>query len=484
MNAYEDELNRYHRLAQMGRIGWWEADFSTREYLCSDFVRDLLGLDSNRISFSAFREMIREDFRESMVEELPVVEHRNVGYEHVFPLETPNGDTIWVMVRMGKKETDDEGVQKAFGTMQQVEAPEQKEILFKNIFDNIPVGVEIYDAHARLIDLNDKDMEMFGVENKHEMLGIDLLHNPNLSDELERRIAEEDEVNARQDYFFDRTRGYYISHRKGYINLITKIRKLYDANGRLAGYVMINFDNTEQVLIEQQLIEAKEKAETADRLKSTFLANMSHEIRTPLNAIVGFSGLMASTECHEERLEYQHIIEQNNAQLLQLITDILDLSKIESGTFVFHHQEFDLLQLCDDLVRSMKLKAQPGVTLQLAPGLSSCVITSDRTRTGQILANFVTNAIKFTPNGSIRVGYEVSADENHVRLYVTDTGIGIDADHLPSVFDRFVKLNNFAVGTGLGLSICKSIIEQLGGEIGAESEPNKGSTFWITLPLL
>ena len=403
MNAYEDELNRYHRLAQMGRIGWWEADFSTREYLCSDFVRDLLGLDSNRISFSAFREMIREDFRESMVEELPVVEHRNVGYEHVFPLETPNGDTIWVMVRMGKKETDNEGVQKAFGTMQQVEAPEQKEILFKNIFDNIPVGVEIYDAHARLIDLNDKDMEMFGVENKHEMLGIDLLHNPNLSDELERRIAEEDEVNARQDYFFDRTRGYYISHRKGYINLITKIRKLYDANGRLAGYVMINFDNTEQVLIEQQLIEAKEKAETADRLKSTFLANMSHEIRTPLNAIVGFSGLLASTECHEERLEYQHIIEQNNAQLLQLITDILDLSKIESGTFVFHHQEFDLLQLCDDLVRSMKLKAQPGVTLQLAPGLSSCVITSDRTRTGQILANFVTNAIKFTPNGSIRV---------------------------------------------------------------------------------
>ena len=483
MNAYEDELKRFRQLSQMGRIGWWEANFSTREYLCSDFVRDLLGLDSERISFSDFREMIREDFRESMIAELPVIEHRNVGYEHVFPLDTLNGDTVWIMVRMGMKETDDDGVQKAFGTMQQVEAPEQKEILFKNIFDNIPVGVEIYDAHAHLIDLNNKDMEMFGVKNKHEMLGIDLLHNPNLSDELERQIAEEDEVNARQDYFFDRTRGYYISHRKGYINLITKIRKLYDANGRLTGYVMINFDNTEQVLIEQQLIEAKEKAETADRLKSTFLANMSHEIRTPLNAIVGFSGLLASTECHEERLEYQHIIEQNNAQLLQLITDILDLSKIESGTFVFHHQEFDLLQLCDNLVRSMKLKPHPGVSLQLASGLSSCIITSDRTRIEQILANFVTNAIKFTPNGSICVGYEIASDETHVRLYVTDTGIGIEADQLPTVFDRFVKLNNFAVGTGLGLSICKSIIEQLGGKIGAESELNKGSTFWITIPL-
>ena len=231
---------------------------------------------------------------------------------------------------------------------------------------------------------------------------------------------------------------------------------------------------------EKELILARDKAEMMDRLKSAFLANMSHEIRTPLNAIVGFSDLLVDTENIEERREYIQIVKENNDLLLQLISDILDLSKIEAGTFEFTNGDVDVNMLCEDIVRSMQMKVKENVELMFDPHLAECRIISDRNRLHQVISNFVNNAIKFTSEGSIRVGYKQKGEE--LEFYVQDTGVGIDVESQAHIFERFVKLNSFVHGTGLGLSICQSIVEQMGGKIGVESEPGKGSRFWFSLP--
>ena len=496
-------------------------------------------------------------------------------------------------------------------------ALDHSEKLFKNIFANIPAGVEIYDKDGFLVDINNKDMEIFGVRDKQDVIGVNLFENPNVSAQLAERIQTEDMVDFRLNYAFDRTEGYYSTSKqpKDVIHLYTKVSKVYDSKGNFTGYAMINIDNTERIdamsricdfenffllisdyakvgyaklnlldrkgyaikqwyknmgedentqladvvgiyskmypsdrrrmleffckarvgeakhfqgemrierpgekgkwnwvrtnvvvnlfepengqieLIgvnyditelketEAMLIEAKEKAETADRLKSAFLANMSHEIRTPLNAIVGFSSLMGETGDMEEKRQYMAIIEENNDLLLQLISDILDLSKIEAGTFDFVEKELDVNVLCEDIVRFMKMKAKPGVEVLFDRHLPECRIVSDRNRLNQVIANFVNNAIKFTTAGSIRVGYN-KVDETHLRFYVADTGLGIEPEMQAQIFDRFIKLNTFVHGTGLGLSISKSIIEQLGGTIGVDSEPGKGSCFWFVLPIV
>lgn len=502
-------------------------------------------------------------------------------------------------------------------SVQTHQALDHSEKLFKNIFANIPAGVEIYDKDGFLVDINNKDMEIFGVRDKQDVIGVNLFENPNVSAQLAERIQTEDMVDFRLNYAFDQTEGYYSTSKqpKDVIHLYTKVSKVYDSKGNFTGYAMINIDNTERIdamsricdfenffllisdyakvgyaklnlldrkgyaikqwyknmgedentqladvvgiyskmypsdrrrmleffckarvgeakhfqgemrierpgekgkwnwvrtnvvvnlfepengqieLIgvnyditelketEAMLIEAKEKAETADRLKSAFLANMSHEIRTPLNAIVGFSSLMGETEDMEEKRQYMAIIEENNDLLLQLISDILDLSKIEAGTFDFVEKELDVNVLCEDIVRFMKMKAKPGVEVLFDRHLPECRIVSDRNRLNQVIANFVNNAIKFTTAGSIRVGYD-KVDEAHLRFYVTDTGLGIEPEMQAQIFDRFIKLNTFVHGTGLGLSISKSIIEQLGGTIGVDSEPGKGSCFWFVLPIV
>ena len=502
-------------------------------------------------------------------------------------------------------------------SVQTHQALDHSEKLFKNIFANIPAGVEIYDKDGFLVDINNKDMEIFGVRDKQDVIGVNLFENPNVSAQLAERIQTEDMVDFRLNYAFDRTEGYYSTSKqpKDVIHLYTKVSKVYDSKGNFTGYAMINIDNTERIdamsricdfenffllisdyakvgyaklnlldrkgyaikqwyknmgedentqladvvgiyskmypsdrrrmldffskarvgeakhfqgemrierpgekgkwnwvrtnvvvnlfepengqieLIgvnyditelketEAMLIEAKEKAETADRLKSAFLANMSHEIRTPLNAIVGFSSLMGETGDIEEKRQYMAIIEENNDLLLQLISDILDLSKIEAGTFDFVEKELDVNMLCEDIVRFMKMKAKPGVEVLFDRHLPECRIVSDRNRLNQVIANFVNNAIKFTTAGSIRVGYN-KVDETHLRFYVADTGLGIEPEMQAQIFDRFIKLNTFVHGTGLGLSISKSIIEQLGGTIGVDSEPGKGSCFWFVLPIV
>ena len=243
----------------------------------------------------------------------------------------------------------------------------------------------------------------------------------------------------------------------------------------------IEWDITEMERMKRELLVAKEKAETSDQLKSAFLANMSHEIRTPLNAIVGFSSMLQEADNPEEKLQYVTIIEENNKRLLQLISDILDLSKIEAGTFDFTFEKVNAKRLCNELYQAMQMRTSPQVELRLSPDLPDLQLTSDKSRLYQVLSNFVVNALKFTSEGSITISYQIKGKE--AKFSVEDTGIGIEPEKQTAVFNRFVKLNNFIPGTGLGLSICQSIITQLGGKIGVDSEPGKGSCFWFTHPL-
>ena len=231
-----------------------------------------------------------------------------------------------------------------------------------------------------------------------------------------------------------------------------------------------------------RLSEAVEKAEQANQLKSAFLANMSHEIRTPLNAIVGFSNMLPHTEDPVEMREYADIIETNTDLLLQLINDILDLSKIEAGTFDFYPSSIDVNQTMEEIEQSMRLRLKNSdVTLAFTERLPGCLFYIDKNRLIQLLANFVNNAIKFTQTGTICMGYRMT-DTDTIYFYVSDTGCGMSNEQCEHVFERFVKYNPFIQGTGLGLSICRTIVERLGGKIGVDSEEGKGSTFWFTLP--
>ena len=519
--------------------------------------------------------------------------------------------THWVIYSPGKDEIVGLFLDST-GSVQANRALDRSEKLFQNIFANIPAGVEIYDKDGYLIDLNNKDLEIFGVVNKSDVIGVNFFENPNVPQGIRDRVRNEDLVDFRLNYSFEQAEGYYETNRSNAIELYSKVSKLYDNEGNFSGYILISIDNTERIdamnrirdfenfflmisdyakvgyaklnllnrkgyaikqwyknlgeeedtlldevvgvythmhpedrkrfldfydevrdgkrrhfqgemrirrpgtknewnwvssnvmvtnykpeeneieiiginyditelkETEAELIQARDKAEMMDRLKSAFLANMSHEIRTPLNAIVGFSDLLVETEELAERQEYIKIVRENNDLLLQLISDILDLSKIEAGTFEFTSGDVDVNLLCEDIVRSMGMKAKGEVELVLDNHLPVCHVISDRNRIHQVISNFVNNAMKFTSEGSIHVGYKLKDGE--LEFYVEDTGIGIEKEQLPHIFERFVKLNSFVHGTGLGLSICQSIVEQLGGRIGVDSEKGKGSRFWFTIP--
>ena len=250
-----------------------------------------------------------------------------------------------------------------------------------------------------------------------------------------------------------------------------------DEKGNVSVITFVERDITEDFKYQQNLISAKNKAEEADKLKSTFLANMSHEIRTPLNAIVGFSELLSDTTEPEEKNTYKQLIETNSEILLKLIGDILDLSKIEAGSIDINRRRINITQLCDELYQSFKQRlTNSGVTLRLVNPYARCIAEFDKHRFIQIFTNFITNAIKYTPEGEITMGYECTPRQ--IRIFVKDTGIGIPEEKKSRIFSRFEKLDNFAQGTGLGLSICKAIADETGGEIGFESRENEGSEFW------
>ena len=247
---------------------------------------------------------------------------------------------------------------------------------------------------------------------------------------------------------------------------------------------LLRFENiTEKLKMDKMLQEAKEKAEESNRLKSAFLANMSHEIRTPLNAIVGFSEMVCQTEEEEERKEFVKIISSNNILLLQLIDDILDLSKIEAGTMDFTFAQTDINELMEGICRQMQEKnSSPDIQILFTEKADQCMMYTDRIRLSQVIINFTNNALKFTPKGSIEMGYRIEEAKDEIYFYVKDTGIGIPADKIDKVFERFVKLNSFIKGTGLGLAICRVIVERLGGVIGVESKEGEGSRFWFRIP--
>lgn len=237
---------------------------------------------------------------------------------------------------------------------------------------------------------------------------------------------------------------------------------------------------SKEVEHEQELIRLRNLAEESNRLKSTFLANMSHEIRTPLNAIVGFSKLIPTAETQEEADEFNRIITVNNDLLLQLINDILDLSKIEAGQMEFSDQEIDFVTMLSDIYQSYQNRIKEGITFEREIPDGQLNIFADKNRISQVITNFLNNAIKFTQKGNITLGYSHLGKE--IRVFVRDTGIGITKENQAKIFDRFTKLNSHVQGTGLGLSISQTIIERYQGKIGVDSEEGKGSEFWFTLP--
>ena len=798
------DYEKYVQIAQMAKMGWWESDLKNKEYICSDFIVDLLGLESNRISFTEFHQRIREDHRLRLKNEYMSLSYLET-YEQMFPIRAKDGE-IWVYSKINFQKPDKEGYRNMTGFLQYIDRPidttngnidffqvsnllyqqtnisysllaflqcddvaqvvnktlgdllhqflgdriyifeinrkeqrqdctyevtaegiskeqeflsnipwdpstwwnhqiaerraiilntlddmpeeaaeyrqtlemqdikslmvvpliskeevwgymgidmvrtqrswsnvdyqcfsslaniisicielrnpelqakearlalDNSEKILRNIYKSLPAGVELYDKDGYLVDINDKELEIFGLSDKHEALGVNLFDNPNIPLEVKERLRAKEDVNFSINYDFSKINQYVDSRRNGIINLTTKVTALYDSQNRFINYLFINIDTTEttnaytkiqefenlflligdyakvgfahfnvltrdgyaqdtwyrnlgekegtpmpQVIgvythvvpedqavlknfvrevkegkatslrkevrvcrengkytwtsinvmvrdyrpqdgiiemlcinyditplkeTEQKLIIARDKAEELDRLKSAFLANMSHEIRTPLNAIVGFSSLLAETDSRSERQEYIKIVQENNELLLQLISDILDLSKIEAGTFNFVYTNVDVNETCAEIIKSMSMKVSKGVELIFEEPLPECYLYTDKNRFTQVISNFINNALKFTQQGCITLGYK-QVSHQKIKFYVRDTGMGIPEEKQKSIFERFVKLNTFVQGTGLGLSICKSIVSQMGGEIGVDSTEGVGSCFWFTHP--
>ena len=773
------DYEKYVQIAQMAKMGWWESDLKNKEYICSDFIVDLLGLESNRISFTEFHQRIREDHRLRLKNEYMSLSYLET-YEQMFPIRAKDGE-IWVYSKINFQKPDKEGYRNMTGFLQYIDRPidttnenidffqvsnllyqqtnisysllaflqcddvtqvvnktlgdllnqflgdriyifeinrkeqrqdctyevtaegiskeqeflsnipwdpstwwnhqiaerraiilntlddmpeeaaeyrqtlemqdikslmvvpliskeevwgymgidmvrtqrswsnvdyqcfsslaniisicielrkselqakedrlalDNSEKILRNIYKNLPAGVELYDKDGYLVDINDKELEIFGLSDKNEALGVNLFDNPNIPLEVKERLRAKEDVNFSINYDFSKINQYVDSRRNGIINLTTKVTALYDSQNQFINYLFINIDTTEttnaytkiqefenlflligdyakvgfahfnvltrdgyaqdtwyrnlgekegtpmpQVIgvyahvvpedqavlknfvgevktgkatslrkevrvcrengkytwtsinvmvrdyrpqdgiiemlcinyditplkeTEQKLIIARDKAEELDRLKSAFLANMSHEIRTPLNAIVGFSSLLAETDSRNERQEYIKIVQENNELLLQLISDILDLSKIEAGTFNFVYTNVDVNETCAEIIKSMSMKVSKGVELIFEEPFPECYLYTDKNRFTQVISNFINNALKFTQQGCITLGYE-QVSHQKIKFYVRDTGMGIPEEKQKSIFERFVKLNTFVQGTGLGLSICKAL---------------------------
>lgn len=351
-------------------------------------------------------------------------------------------------------------------------------ILMNTILSNIFVVIAVKDVFDsfKYIYFNQAAEDFMGAKSS-EVLGktdFDLFSDPRRAHEI--RTEDYSTINH------GRIHKSVVEYEKpnGEIRIVNIIRLLITNPDPGASPLLLAmlWDITEQRQNELDLIKAQE----ADKMKNAFIANMSHEIRTPLNAIVGFSRLITETDNASEQQEYLTIINNNSDLLLQLINDILDFAKIESGTLNYNLSWVDLKDVCQEVYISQSLKMTSDVAL-LYNGdmLPSVRLRTDTQRIEQVLLNLLSNAIKCTNQGFVSLSYEVEGD--FVRVSVTDTGIGIDKEKQASVFERFVKLDDFRQGTGLGLSICKMIIEKLGGEIGLRSELGKGSTFWFTLPL-
>lgn len=614
MEDIQTQLDQCKLLLDRAEVGLWEADFVQRSYICSDYLMSIFGKKGNNLSFFEFYYIIREDFRDLITTDFLSIQSVDTN-EQIFPIITPTGEK-WVRSRLCERKLNNGVCVKALGILQilpNFKLKEEKiskmidhnEMIFRKLYVNLPVGVELYDRDGYLIDLNAKDMEIFGIRSKKDVLGVNIFSNPIMPKDVIKKLKENKSVNFRLNYSFKKADDYYNTSKVGELDIVTKASILYDQRGEPSSYLLINLDNTEKMIAYNRISEfenvftlvsvyakvgyalydlytfegyaikqwyenmgekdgtplsqiigiysyihpndagyinsffeevkqgkahhfrrevrvksgdgwkwicanitrnpqsvdpnkpemicinyditelkdsqlKRERAEELDRLKSAFLANMSHEIRTPLNAIVGFSQLLAETDDPEERHEFVEIIDSNNRMLLQLISDILDLAKIESGTMDFKFADMSIKEVINEIVTSFRIKMPDNVALIAPKDSPECQIYSDRMRLTQVISNFLNNAIKYTSEGCITLAYEIIGDE--IKFSVTDTGDGMSQEIQAHIFDRFYKGNTFKQGTGLGLSICETIVNRLGGRIGVNSELGKGSTFWFTHP--
>ena len=614
MEDIQTQLDQCKLLLDRAEVGLWEADFVQRSYICSDYLMSIFGKKGNNLSFFEFYYIIREDFRDLITTDFLSIQSVDT-YEQIFPIITPTGEK-WVRSRLCERKLNNGVCVKALGILQilpNFKLKEEKitkmidhnEMIFRKLYVNLPVGVELYDRDGYLIDLNAKDMEIFGIRSKKDVLGVNIFSNPIMPKDVIKKLKENKSVNFRLNYSFKKVDDYYNTSKVGEMDIVTKASILYDQRGEPSSYLLINLDNTEKMIAYNRISEfenvftlvsvyakvgyalydlytfegyaikqwyenmgekdgtplsqiigiysyihpndagyinsffeevkqgkahhfrrevrvksgdgwkwicanitrnpqsvdpnkpemicinyditelkdsqlKRERAEELDRLKSAFLANMSHEIRTPLNAIVGFSQLLAETDDPEERHEFVEIIDSNNRMLLQLISDILDLAKIESGTMDFKFADMNVKEVINEIVTSFRIKMPDNVALIAPQDSPECQIYSDRMRLTQVISNFLNNAIKYTSEGCITLAYEIIGDE--IKFSVTDTGDGMSQEIQAHIFDRFYKGNTFKQGTGLGLSICETIVNRLGGRIGVNSELGKGSTFLFTHP--
>lgn len=600
-------------------MGWWEANLATECYTCSEYISEILNLDeTGTISFEDFnKRILNEEQGPTTVRSFDVQSMSEV----VYLLKTQKG-SVWMRSKICFREVDDKGNTIVYGIAEMQDGPDtaiacqalqRSERLLHNIYKNLPVGIELYNKEGVLVDLNDKELDLFHVDSKEELLGINIFENPVFPEEMKERLRNNEDADFTFRYDFSKLGEYYSNNKaEGTIDLVTKVTTLYDENHNPVNYLLINADKTETTVaynkiqefeeffeligdyakvgyahfnilskqghaqkswyknigeesgtplseiigtyksfhpddrdlilqffeevqkgnadklshkirvfrengectwthvnlfvrkyapqdkvielisinyditdlkqIEEMLVNERDRAEASDRLKSAFLANMSHEIRTPLNAIVGFASMLVEEDDKKERQGYIEIMQENTELLLQLISDILDLSKIEAGTLDFNMGYLNIKDFCEDILRGYEIKEDKPVPVLLASNLPDYRIYTDKKRLMQVVTNFINNALKFTSEGQITLEYHFKEDTNEIEFSVTDTGIGIAPDAVGQVFDRFVKLNTFSKGTGLGLSICRSIIEHLGGTIGLESEVGVGSRFWFTHP--
>lgn len=616
MNRLQD-FTFFSQLMANANMGWWKANLSTANYECSDFILELLGLDKTGvISFEDFnKRILKEEQRPTTVHSFGV--HQRP--EAVYLLDTVKG-AVWMRSKICFQETDEDGNEIVYGIAEVQDAPDMasayqalqhSERLLYNIFKHLPIGIELYNMDGVLIDLNDKELEMFHVEKKEDILGINIFENPIFPKEMKERLKKNEDADFTFRYDFSKVGSYYQnSQKEGKIDLVTKVTTLYDNEHQPINYLLINADKTETTVAynkiqefeeffelvgdyakvgyahfnvlsghgyaqkswydnvgeenetplseifgvyrhfhpddralmiqfledarggnatrlskemcilredgtytwtyvnllvrryapqdqiieilsinyditdlkrtEEMLVKARDKAEASDRLKSAFLANMSHEIRTPLNAIVGFSSLLVSTENAAEKELYNSLISHNNKLLLNLINDVIDLSKIESGYLDLHPDWVNLTELLDESVAEYVHQVPSGVELLTNYPKQGSLVELDSLRVKQVLNNFLSNALKNTTTGHVEVFYEV--DHQFVRVGVKDTGRGIPQNMLKKIFERFEKLDSFAQGAGLGLSICKLIAEKMNGRILVDSQLGIGATFVVELP--
>ena len=350
--------------------------------------------------------------------------------------------------------------------------------LLENILDNLPIAAKVKDVDndMRYTFINKKAEELFEYPAKEAIGRTDF----DIMPEAATMIRKEDEELVRTGIAQFGTRRFFTN--KNEERFTFQNNNIVSFSDGRKWILYTAWDITDQKILERKLRLAKEEAEESNRIKSAFLANMSHEIRTPLNAIVGFSSILAEDVSEEERTEYLSIISKNNDILLQLINDILDLSKIEAGTLEYVYANIDVNKMLSEIEQAARMRqTNANVAICAVTPLEGLLLYTDQRRVTQVLNNFISNAMKFTNTGSITFGYEEPKD-GYIRFFVTDTGTGIPPEKVADIFNRFVKLDSFKQGTGLGLAISQNIVKELKGEIGVASELGKGSTFWFTLP--